>query len=142
MKNLRSFVELLLLGENITYNIDTGIIEKEGFAVPLISKEIQIVSGSEDSMGGTIKQFLLENFETIIDNEGLLSGHIEGDKLYLAVTRVEKNRYESALQALQKNHSFFYDLYNKEAISLPSKRQTAGTSHQNHSYLCQLASKA
>tara|TARA_R110002126_G_C10468275_1_gene500849 strand:+ start:738 stop:1169 length:432 start_codon:yes stop_codon:yes gene_type:complete len=133
MSNFIEFKKRIDTRGGATFNIGTGQIDfDKGFGVSL--EEHEQVFVKDDFEIKDIANFVLQKARIINLIPNLeLGGWVSGDKVYLDLTEVIKDKAEAITKAIKRNQLAIFDFENKEVIDIPPIQKT-GTLTQQESH--------
>lgn len=115
MKNLHQFVASIIGNGGATFNLVTGTSPSTGFVVSESGfEDVTPIFGSdvcrEIIISTAVRMFIQENGIELNNPENFLGGWIDGDKLYLDISRVYDNEHDALRVAVENKQIAYYHI--------------------------------
>jgi hypothetical protein len=115
MKNLHDFVASVVENGGATFNLVTGTSPTTGFVVSERGFELKLeLFGSEVVreilINGIVKDFVKENGMELNNPENFLGGWIDGEELFLDISRVYDNEHDALRIAVENGQRAYYHI--------------------------------
>lgn len=121
--NLQKLFKQITSQGGASYSLQYGdVVErvrnsKQGFAVSPFKEREQVLPLA--SFGeGDLRNYCLENSDLLADSENFLGAWVDGDKVYLDVSRYYYSKQKATKAAKEANQLAIFDLVNLKTIEL------------------------
>jgi len=139
IKNLKDFTKSTIENGGATFNVNTGVEPKEGIIVSEKGHEvIYDISGAinedelEEDIANALRDYVINHAGLLADEDNFLGSWIDGDKLYLDISRVYDNPTEAVHKAIENKQLAVY-VIGKDAVDIRVLNQQCGTEYQKRS---------